>query len=216
MLSHEMVQKDGVKIYRFNMPFQSLKDKIQNHLIRTVVSKLSGYLTILKLAFLGNKILKENEIDIIYGYESHGVLAVNILRKLGKVNNQKIVSRFQGTFYIIIIKSKQHLKRVLNWDSTCSYADKEGFRCGVCYEYSVFNILTRKKLNLKEKPLIVMEGSFATYQPNIKPEKMLEKIRQLIDKVKKYNGEFVFLWHNSSFNTNEWERYQKIYDKVTK
>jgi len=102
----------------------------------------------------------------------------------------------------------------MKWDSTCSYADKEGFRCGVCYEYSVFNILTRQQLKLKEKPLIVMEGSFATYQPNIKSEEMENKIKHLMGKVKKYNGEFVFLWHNSSFNTPMWERYQKIYEEV--
>lgn len=102
----------------------------------------------------------------------------------------------------------------MKWDSTLSYADKEGFRCGVCYEYSVFNILTRKKLKLKEKPLIVMEGSFATYQPNIKPIEMEEKIRYLIEQIKKYNGEFVFLWHNSSFNCVSWKNYKNIYERI--
>ena len=90
----------------------------------------------------------------------------------------------------------------------------EGFRCGICYEYSVFNILTRKKLKLKEKPLIVMEGSFTTYQSNIQPEEMEEKIKLLIEQVKKYNGEFVFLWHNSSFNTPLWKKYQNIYGRI--
>jgi hypothetical protein len=102
----------------------------------------------------------------------------------------------------------------MSWDSTLSFADKEGFRCGVCYPYSVFNILTRKKLNLKERPLIVMEGSFATYQPDIAPQEMESKIKQLMEEVKKYNGEFVFLWHNSSFNTIIWKKYQDIYEKL--
>jgi len=102
----------------------------------------------------------------------------------------------------------------MKWDSTLSYADKEGFRSGVCYEYSVFNILTRKKLSLKEKPLIVMEGSFITYQPNITAQEMEQKIICLVEKVKRYNGEFVFLWHNSSFKTNEWKKYASIYEKV--
>lgn len=43
-------------------------------------------------------------------------------------------------------------------DSTCGYADKEGFRCGTGDEFSVFNILTRKKLTLKERPLIFMDS----------------------------------------------------------
>ena len=90
----------------------------------------------------------------------------------------------------------------LQWDSTLSYADKEGFRCGVCYEYSVFNILARKKLKLKEKPLIMMEGSFFTYQSDVPVSEMEKKIMKLMQTVKKYNGDFVFLWHNSSFGDN--------------
>jgi len=100
------------------------------------------------------------------------------------------------------------------WDSTLSYADKEGFRCGVCYPYSVFNILTRKKLKLKEKPLIVMDSSFVTYQKDISPKEMEHKIVNLINNVKKYNGEFVLLWHNSSFHTDEWKKYKYIYERV--
>jgi hypothetical protein len=99
----------------------------------------------------------------------------------------------------------------MEWDSTLSYADKEGFRCGVCYEYSVFNILTRKKLRLKEKPLIMMEGSFVTYQPDITSDEMIEKIIKLIEKVKKYQGEFVFLWHNSCFLK---KLHKNIYEKI--
>ncbi len=104
----------------------------------------------------------------------------------------------------------------MEWDSTCSYADKEGFRCGVCYDYSVFNILTRKQLSLKEKPLIVMEGSFTTYQPNIEPKEMERKILALKNKVRKFQGVFVFLWHNSSFNTVEFKRYANVYRNILK
>jgi hypothetical protein len=102
----------------------------------------------------------------------------------------------------------------MEWDSTLSYADKEGFRCGVCFSYSVFNVLTRKKLQLKEKPLIVMDGSFINYQTDILPLEMENRILALINKIKKYNGEFVFLWHNSSFNTFNWLKFQYIYEKV--
>ncbi len=104
----------------------------------------------------------------------------------------------------------------MEWDSTLSYADKEGFRCGVCYPFSLFNILTREKLNLKERPLIVMEGSFATYQVNISPVEMKKKIEGLMQQVKRYNGEFVLLWHNSSFNTDEWKKYKMVYESIVK
>jgi len=101
----------------------------------------------------------------------------------------------------------------MEWDSTLTYPEKEGFRCGTCYEYSVFNILSRKKLKLKEIPLEVMEGSLVNYQ-NLSPEKAEKKIIKLIEKVKKYNGSFVLLWHNSSFNNDLWTGYQRVYEKI--
>ena len=59
-----------------------------------------------------------------------------------------------------------------------------------------------------------MEGSFITYQSCITPKYIEEKIKLLTNKVKKYNGEFVFLWHNSSFNVENWLMFQDIYEKV--
>jgi hypothetical protein len=101
----------------------------------------------------------------------------------------------------------------MNWDSTLSYADKEGFRCGACYEYSVFNILTRKKLKLKEMPLEVMEVTMVGYQ-NLVPGIMEKRIIKLINNVKKYNGKFVLLWHNSNFNNELWEKYKIVYEEI--
>ncbi len=101
----------------------------------------------------------------------------------------------------------------MEWDSTMGYADQAGFRCGVCYPFSVFNILTRKKLALKERPLIVMDGSFVDYQQDVTPDKMETNIKDLIQKVRRHNGEFVFLWHNSSFG-GDWKKFERIYEKV--
>lgn len=87
----------------------------------------------------------------------------------------------------------------MEWDTTLSYADHEGFRCGTCWEYPVFNFITRKQLKLREKPLIVMEGSLFTYQPDISSDKYFqERVKALKNKCKKYKGTFVYLWHNST------------------
>jgi hypothetical protein len=92
----------------------------------------------------------------------------------------------------------------MQWDSTLGYADLPGFRCGACYEYSVFDILNRKKLKLKEKPLIVMECTiFEERYLNLNYEESYKKIISYIDEVKKYNGEFVLLWHNDRLVSKE-------------
>ena len=90
------------------------------------------------------------------------------------------------------------------FDSTLGYADRPGFRCGICYEFNVFNILTREKLNLKEKPLIVMECSlFEDRYLNLSYDDSYNKVISLMNTVKKYNGEFVLLWHNDRLANNE-------------
>lgn len=101
----------------------------------------------------------------------------------------------------------------MSWDSSMGYHDKEGFRCGVCYEFSVFNILSRQKLNLKENPLIVMDSSFVSYQQN-DFNVVKRNIFSLFNKIKKFRGNFIFLWHNSSFNNREWNKFQKIYEEI--
>ncbi len=153
----------------------------------------------------------------------HG--SYNSYNDLEQFKNEK--ERLEKSFDIVVAEGRQHYLRFevpTTWqiwedagmlvDSTCGYADREGFRCGTGDEFSVFNVLSRKKLNLKERPLVVMEGSFITYQPNIKPTEMEEKIKYLLNQAKKYNGDFVLLWHNSSFNTSQWRKYQDIYERV--
>lgn len=103
----------------------------------------------------------------------------------------------------------------MHWDSSMSYHDSVGFRCGVCYPFPVFNVVSRKKLNLIERPLIVMDGSFVTYGEQ-DPDKAIAAMNQLIDQVERYRGEFVFLWHNSAFNIGLWGPFEKVYHAALK
>jgi len=101
----------------------------------------------------------------------------------------------------------------MEWESTMTYGKTSGFRCGICYPFKVFNIVTRKKLNLIEKPLIFMEQTFIGYQ-RLSPKEMEEVAFNLLKKVKKYNGIFVLLWHNSSFNTPQMLEYRDVYSSI--
>ena len=99
----------------------------------------------------------------------------------------------------------------MQWDSTLAYADEDGFRCGVCYEFSVFNILQRERLQLKERPLIFMDANGVE---KYSPQKMEEILYGLICQVERYRGDFVLLWHNSSYNTVKWQRFKRVYEGV--
>lgn len=90
------------------------------------------------------------------------------------------------------------------YDTTLSYADHIGFRCGICYDYPVYNVVTHTRYNLREYPLAVMECSgLAERYMNLSYEEMMARCRALKEKVQKYQGTFVILWHNTSFVTAE-------------
>lgn len=44
----------------------------------------------------------------------------------------------------------------MEWDSSLVYFDKIGFRCGVCYPFTVFDILERKHLQLRKVNYILL------------------------------------------------------------
>jgi hypothetical protein len=102
----------------------------------------------------------------------------------------------------------------MEWDSSLSYDDEPGFRTGSCYTYSVFNFLTREKLRLKERSLTIMDKSLVFHHINLSVSQLEEKARNLVSTVKKYNGDFVLLWHNSCFDVYEWKKYKEIYLRI--
>ena len=91
-------------------------------------------------------------------------------------------------------------KAGLNYDTTLSYADHAGFRCGTCHPFAVFDVEQDKALKLKEFALVVMECSVLDKRyMDLSPEKGLEHMMMLKNKCRKYHGVFCLLWHNSRF-----------------
>jgi hypothetical protein len=86
----------------------------------------------------------------------------------------------------------------LAYDSTVGFAEQPGFRTGACYEHPVFLLRERKRLKLRERPLVVMDQTLLHAQYlNLSPERAQELAEQLLDRCRMYGGEFTLLWHNS-------------------
>jgi hypothetical protein len=90
----------------------------------------------------------------------------------------------------------------LNYDSTLGYADRPGFRCGTCHEYTAFEPIGQQLLSLRIRPLVLMEctviGSAYLDLGTAAEDKMM----LLRERCNKVGGSFNFLWHNSTFPTN--------------
>lgn len=92
-------------------------------------------------------------------------------------------------------------KNGLAYDSTLSFADKAGFRCGVCYEFTMYDLVNRKPFKLKQRPLIVMECSIIAprYEGLGYTEQTMQRFSYFKKVSHQFNGTFNLLWHNSHF-----------------
>ncbi len=97
----------------------------------------------------------------------------------------------------------------MHWDSSMGYPEAEGFRCGICGDFPVFNVRTRKRLPLREKPLIAMDVALAHYR-RYTPVQAAERLQDLWRITQEHGGEFVLLWHNSSSNDYFWKDWQAV------
>lgn len=85
----------------------------------------------------------------------------------------------------------------LLYDSTLGYAEHEGFRCGTCHPYKLYDLSNDCELNIVEYPLIIMDGTLKSYR-GLSTEEGLEVIKSLAKSCKDVEGIFTLLWHNTA------------------
>lgn len=156
-------------------------------------------------------------LGIHFGFASYNNAAViqeNVRKFTSTLNKSDIkIDSFGGRQHYLrwIPATWQYYENSgIAFDTTLSFADHIGFRCGVCYDYPVFNLRTRKKLRLREYPLIVMDCTAIDYM-GLSYNEAAKRIIALKNMCKKYKGNFVVLWHNDMFID---ERMNELYDKI--
>ncbi|MBL7825927.1 MAG: polysaccharide deacetylase family protein [Saprospiraceae bacterium] len=139
------------------------------------------------------------------------------------LNNPEVIIQEKTSLEIPVSKGRQHYLRCTipetwrTWaeagmmeDSTMGYPESEGFRCGICIAYPVFDITQRTVLQLKELPLIAMDVTLAQYQ-HYSPQEALHRLETLSAQVRRHQGVFTLLWHNSSWNTYFWAPWKRVF-----
>ncbi len=89
----------------------------------------------------------------------------------------------------------------LTYDSTLSFADRPGFRCGTCHEYRMYDLAHRKPLKLLQRPLVTMEAS--RYDGLEYKNNALEIMQRYKRVCYQFGGNFTLLWHNSYFENRD-------------
>lgn len=138
---------------------------------------------------------------------------LKIYEELG-VDPRKMGGRQHGLQWEIPTTWRIWSQLGLSYDSSLNFAEYPGFRCGVCYEYTVFDLLKRKVINLKERPLIAMDTSYSSYlRYNFK--ETYGSVSTLSNNCKLFNGDFVSLWHNNNLISDRQKRnYREIVELI--
>lgn len=90
-------------------------------------------------------------------------------------------------------------------DSTLSFPECPGFRCGICLEYPLFDLINRTTVSVIERPLVVMENAVIYDESNVMRNRdaALRDLIELRRTCQKFSGDFTLLWHNSNLFTSD-------------
>ena len=97
-------------------------------------------------------------------------------------------------------------------DFTLGYSEREGFRCGTCHEYYLFDLKNDRISTVKEHPLIVMDVTLFEHR-GLNIETALTTIEKLYERCQAVGGDFVILWHNDKLIREYEKRYRDVYCK---
>lgn len=100
-------------------------------------------------------------------------------------------------------------------DYTLGFAEFEGFRCGTCHPYPLYDIENDRPTSIIEHPLIVMDTTLVKYR-QLSPYEASEAIIGMREACEAAEGDFVLLWHNTSTTREYWPWYLEAFCKIDK
>ncbi len=157
------------------------------------------------------------EVGIIPSYKS--AKKVKLLRKE--------VHRMSNLINYPVRKARQHYIRLslprtynqfieagIREDYSMGYPSEIGFRAGTCTPFYFFDLQKDQKTELKIIPFAVMDGTFKYYY-RMKPGHAMDHIKEIVDRIKYVDGQFVSLWHNESFgNRGKDTGWKHLYEEL--
>jgi hypothetical protein len=99
-------------------------------------------------------------------------------------------------------------------DYSMGFASHAGFRAGTCTPFPFYDLSAEKETSLIVHPFQVMDGTLHQYR-SLSPLEAIEQISQLINEVRKVNGTFISLWHNTTLSElHQWKDWREVYQAV--
>ncbi len=146
-----------------------------------------------------------------------------------KTQLRKEINRLSGVLHRDILHSRQHFLKLrlpetyrnlidmdITDDYTMGYASEIGFRASICTPFNFYDLDMELETKLKIHPFAMMEGTLK-YSLKVNPIAAMDKIKPLIDEVKKVKGVYISLWHNDTLNDKKlWVGWRSVYEQMVK
>ena len=109
---------------------------------------------------------------------------------------------------------RQLLEAGIKEDFSMGYASAIGFRAGTAHPFQWYDLDKESPTSLRVHPFQLMDVSLQQYL-GYSPEKALAAARPLVEACRQVRGQFVSIWHNSSFTEEgNWEGWRKVYEQL--
>jgi len=142
----------------------------------------------------------------------------DVLKKEKDILEKALGRQVFGTRQHYLRFSVEHTSQVqeqagFKHDSTLGYNEDIGFRAGLAAPFFPYDSQNKKRSDILELPLAIMDGSLFNSRQYSK-EEAFKKSVELIDQVESVGGLVVILWHNKAGDAKEfpgwWETYARI------
>lgn len=128
------------------------------------------------------------------------------------INTSLKGSRFSFSKFNLPESYRNLVQLEVNEDYTMGYVNHVGFRAGSCTPFLFYDLDYEVQTPLKVCPFHVMDFALLQQASLLDKKKVLKTI---IDEVKQVNGEFVPVFHNYTFSSNDrWDGFKELFNII--
>jgi hypothetical protein len=155
------------------------------------------------------------EVGLHASYDSFDNAAMLAAQKeqVEKVLGAKARGSRQHRLRFGVPRTWRHLEQAgLEYDTSMSFTETEGFRCGTCHPYRPFDVERDRELGIREVPLVLKDNTLRIFR-RLSPAQAEAMTLELARRCKLVEGVFTLCWHNSLLDSDrrEWVRtYEQI------
>lgn len=146
-----------------------------------------------------------------YKSNSYEYYLLNEKERLEVILNREVIHSRQH-FLKFSVSTTYHILESMGikHEYSMGYADHIGFRSGTARKHKWFDLNRNRVSEMTIHPFAYMDGTLNEYM-ELTIDEAKERIEGLYKEVKKYGGDFVFIWHNETIgNYGKWNGWRAV------